>query len=83
MLAARYRQDHPAVPFDGVDQGIIRRRIAGVESNHHIGSRALVVGDVSGEEGQLIITQLLGRLIAELDHVFFQIQSDDCYIPVL
>ena len=83
MLAARYRQDHPAVPFDRVDQGIIRRRIAGVEGDHHIGTRALVVGDVSSEEGQVAVAQLLCRLVAEFDHVFFQIQSDDGYIPVL
>ena len=83
MLAARYRQDHPAVPFDRVDQGIIRRRIAGVEGDHHIGTRALVVGDVPCEEGQVVVAQLLCRLVAEFDHVFFQIQSDDGYIPVL
>ena len=71
MLAARYRQDHTAVPFDRVDQGIIRCRIAGVEGHHHIGSRALVVGDVPGEEGQVVVAQLLRCLVTELDHVFF------------
>ena len=83
MLAARHRQDHPAVPLDRIDQRIIRRRIAGVEGHHHIGTRALVVGDVPGEEVQVVVAQLLRRLIAELDHVFFQIQSDDGHIPVL
>ena len=37
MLAAGHRQDHAGAPFDGVVDGVVGGRVAGVEADDHIG----------------------------------------------
>ena len=81
MLAARHRQDHPGVPLHRLVKRVIGGRIAGVESHHHVHlAAALIAGDISLQEGQLVIAVSARQFPAAADHVLFQIQADNPHV---
>ena len=83
MLAAWNRKDQPRVPADRIVQRVIRRRIAGVKRDHHIYRiRALISVDVPQFKAQILIAVLFCRLVAVLDHIRLQVQTDDPHIQL-
>ena len=84
MLAARHRKNHARVPHDGVEQCIIRRRVAGVERHHHIHRRIRAVSvNVSHLKMQILIAVLFRGGISVLNHIRFQIKPCNLHFSFL
>lgn len=80
MLAARYREDHAALPGNCVDQCVIGGRITGMKRDDHVCMIVFVSGNVADKKLQPITVQIRGNLVAEGDDILFQIQSDNFHV---
>ena len=77
MLTAGHGEDHLGTPRKGVEQGVIRGGIAGVEGHHHIhGEGSLVAVDVPQFKAQAVVAVFSRRGVAFFDDVRFEIQPD-------
>ena len=78
MLAARNRKNNFCIPFDGLFQRIVSRRVARVQRHHHIDLVAAGIrSDVALIEMQLFIAVFLRQSVADCDDILFQVKSDD------
>ena len=78
MLAARNGKNNFCIPFDGLFQRIVSRRVARVQRHHHIDLVAAGIrSDVTLIEMQLFIAVFLRQSVADCDDILFQVKSDD------
>ena len=54
-----------------------------MEGHHHVGMVAGIIGDVPHEELKPFIPEIRSHLIAEFDHIGFQVQADDFHVALL
>lgn len=77
MLAAGNGKDHLSVPLYGIVEGKIRGRITGMQCDDHINDAVVAKTiDITHLESQMFIAVFLRHLIAVLDHISLQVQTD-------
>ena len=84
MLTAGHRQNDGSTPADGLVQGVVRGRVAGVQAHHHIHAvHPLIRGNVAHQEGQSLIAVFFRQLAAGGNDILLQIQADHAHIKAL
>ena len=84
MLTAGHRQNHRSSPAYCLRQCKICGSITGMQSNHHIYLiHPFIRGNISLVKTKLFIPILFCQTAAGLNHIFFQIQSDNPHIILL
>ena len=77
MLTAGNAENDPCVPGNGVDESVVGGGVAGVERYDHIGVVAGVVGNISAQEIQTFVAEILSDLAAKGDDVGLEVETDD------
>ena len=77
MLTAWYRKDYARIPSYGVYKCKIGCSITCMQRHDHVGFIRIVICDIPGYEIKAVVSQLFSCFVAEIDDIFFQIESCD------
>jgi len=79
MLAAGHGENMPYALFDGVPEGIVRGRVAGVERHDHVNLRVSqrIPRHVTHHEFKAVVAVLLRDGVAVFNNVLLEVVADD------